>query len=535
MMKTFTRKAIALATAFALSASLTGPASAATAIDSMLQGMYTAAGNPQFVQTTKMNTFSAGYVAVRTNINSFNVFAVVPPNFSAGCGGMDMYFGSFSFINSQQLEALIKAIGQDAIPFLFMDAIQSMCHSCYDDLVTLQNWLQKMNLGSLNACQIDRGIFTSNNSPITLASAANNLFSGLSTAAGQVSDWFQGLFGSGNPESSSSPEKNASATTQAAATASGGTAQGAANATTVSFDGNNTWKGIVSNNVVAYLNPGNPNDPVSAEILMSLIGTTVVSLGAGTGTPVASASAAGNSSSSTGPGMSNVSGQAQATLTLQDLVKGNPNSPILTCQPATIGSQTFPATGSSGALDPQACRTVTSNPGNTLGSSTYIGVDAMVNCAIFGTSGLASQNCPSGSGPGIVAEVQSGNPAVNWTPLEKSIYAESPIPFVTLMMRVGNNPTLQTVIASYALPYVQAYAAANLGLQLRNAMQQTFQNGGKQTYVYPPNYSQVMNTLNNSIEYYASQDRDVVNQSNQLEKFVESYLRSLQPYIPGVQ
>lgn len=521
------RRALALTLAGLIAVMPT--AASATAIDTMLQGMYTAAGQPQFAQTARMNTLSGGYIAVRNNIQTFNIFAVVPPNFSAGCGGIDAYFGTFSFINSHQLEAMIKAIGQNAIPFLFLSAIKSMCGSCYTILSQMQAMAQKMNNTALNSCEIDRGIFTSNNDPVTLSTAADNLFSKLGSVSGTVGDWFSGLFGSGNPSNTSTPGATGQNNLNAAQAASGSTVP-APTVTQVSVIGNNTWKGIVNNNVVSYLSGGTTNGANSAQILMSVIGTTDVELGGGTGTPVASASAAGNSSSSTGPGLT--AGQkVQPVLTLKDLVEGNPNKPFLQCAPTPIGGVPYAATGS--PLDPDACRMVLSNPATTLSSIGYVGVDTQVNCAMFGSSGVTGQSCPSGSGVGIVAEMQAGNPSSNWTAWEQRIYAQSPIPFVALMARVGQNPGMQAEIASYALPYVKAAVSANLGMALRNAMQQTFQNGGNQTYAFPPNYATTMRNLNSDINLYAQQLNGAAQVSNELSKMVENYLKSIHPYVPG--
>ena len=59
----------------------------------------------------------------RTPIRSVNVVSFDPPRFAAGCGGIDMYMGSFSFINGDQIVATLRAIGQNAKGLLFKMAI----------------------------------------------------------------------------------------------------------------------------------------------------------------------------------------------------------------------------------------------------------------------------------------------------------------------------------------------------------------------------------------------------------------------------
>jgi hypothetical protein len=392
----------------------------------------------------------------------------------------------------------------------------------------MQQMAQKMNSLAVNACQIDRGIFTSGNEPATLSEAANNVFSGLSAAAGTVSSWFDGLFGNGNPKNNNDPIPAAKGTIDAANQASGSKSP-APTVEQMTFIGNSTWKGIVSNSVMQYFNPNNPSDAVSAEILMSVIGTTITELAPTNGTPTTSSD---GPTSAGGPGVSG--GQkVPPNITLKDLVEGDPGKPFLQCAATTIGSQAYPATGGSGSLDPTACRQVVSNTATTLGSVGYLGVDAQVNCAVMGVSGNANQNCPANSGPGIVAEIQTGNPSSNWTAAEKAIYAQSPIPFVSLMVRVGHNPAFQQTIASYALPYVKANVAANLGIALRNAMQQTFQNGGEKTYSLPPGYETTMLQLSSDTNVYVKQLQGAITASNELFRAVEGYLKTLAPHLPG--
>src|SRR5665811_1402327 len=65
---------------------------------------------PGAYQSATRSGFVGGGITLRTPIKPINLFAFDPPRISAGCGGLDMYGGSFSFINSAQFTALLRNI-----------------------------------------------------------------------------------------------------------------------------------------------------------------------------------------------------------------------------------------------------------------------------------------------------------------------------------------------------------------------------------------------------------------------------------------
>ena len=48
------------------------------------------------------------------------------PSLRAGCGGIDLFGGAFSFINKQQFVALLQNIGSNAVGYAFKLALQSI-------------------------------------------------------------------------------------------------------------------------------------------------------------------------------------------------------------------------------------------------------------------------------------------------------------------------------------------------------------------------------------------------------------------------
>ncbi len=80
------------------------------------------------------------------------------PDINAGCGGIDAYLGSFSFINSEQLQRFVKQIMSNAAGYFFDLALQTTV----PEIKTAKDFLQKMasdiNSMNLSSCQAAQGI-----------------------------------------------------------------------------------------------------------------------------------------------------------------------------------------------------------------------------------------------------------------------------------------------------------------------------------------------------------------------------------------
>jgi conjugative transfer pilus assembly protein TraH len=529
--KKLLKKTSALVTAAALVFGTVSPAQAG--LDSLMQGMYTAAASPSYMASANMRVFSGGYVAVRFPTENFNIISFTPPNFSVGCGGIDAYFGAFSFINSTQLEALIKAIGQDAVPYLFKMALGSMCQQCLAALDDLAASLQKMSSMINNACTLDAGIFAGN-SPSLLAKNVEGTFKGLNIAAGQTVDAFTGFF---KDIAGNTPNANKQLDSNAAGVPSSQTGAPSSNATGASTTlvGNMSWKGLAKNNVVSAFT-GETNDAQTAEILMSLMGTVIVNLPEGTGAASGTGNAGGNAPAEDGVAASTNDQPVEHSLTLDDLVTGKPDAQVLQCEPYPIGSSVpeYPAVvDGGGQLDLDACRAIAPPSSTyTLKSLGYMGIDNYVDCAMVGTTPDAAVNCASvDSGPGIVAEIQAGVPYSAWPKVEQEVAADVPVRFVQYLSAVNGNPAMQQTIASSVLPYARAFAAVNLGVAVRKAIVNTY--SGSLPEQVPDDLNQVLQTLNAQMLKYSDVLAKSMAEDRYLHDYVSTYLKSLNVKIPG--
>ena len=90
--------------------------------------------SPAVYQSQRRGVITGGSFHARTSINETNLTGFVPPNFSAGCGGIDLYGGSFSFINSEQFNKLIRDIAGNASGYLLGLAISAMNEKAYQHI-----------------------------------------------------------------------------------------------------------------------------------------------------------------------------------------------------------------------------------------------------------------------------------------------------------------------------------------------------------------------------------------------------------------
>ncbi|KAG0162631.1 hypothetical protein DFQ30_001609 [Apophysomyces sp. BC1015] len=99
-----------------------------------------------------------GTVALRTPIKAINLMSFDPPRFNAGCGGIDLSLGSFSFISADQLVQVFRQIGANAAPLLFKAVIKGTSPQL-DALITeFQALLQNMNNLAKNTCSLAKMI-----------------------------------------------------------------------------------------------------------------------------------------------------------------------------------------------------------------------------------------------------------------------------------------------------------------------------------------------------------------------------------------
>lgn len=102
----------------------------------------------------RSNSYHGPSVVLRNRITNAVAIGFVPASISAGCGGIDMFGGSISFIKKAELEQLLRNIASNASGYLFQLALTQLCPSCVANIESMQKKIQSLTNMSLNSCNI---------------------------------------------------------------------------------------------------------------------------------------------------------------------------------------------------------------------------------------------------------------------------------------------------------------------------------------------------------------------------------------------
>lgn len=139
------------------------PAPAADWVDDWFdQSASTPAGS---LQTQKRGYYTGGSFQGRWRMNNDYLLTVTPPRLKAGCGGLDMFLGGFSYLDAEYLVEKMEAIIQAAPAFAFDLAMQEYCKPCSATMQTMTEITDYLNSIQVNDCRIAQqvGAYATNN------------------------------------------------------------------------------------------------------------------------------------------------------------------------------------------------------------------------------------------------------------------------------------------------------------------------------------------------------------------------------------
>jgi conjugative transfer pilus assembly protein TraH len=96
---------------------------------------------------------TGGGLTIRNKANNLNPATVTLPRFDAGCGGIDIYAGGFSFIDDEQLVQTLKSIGSASVGYAFLLALKTVSPQIEGTLSQLQSWANTINALNINSCE----------------------------------------------------------------------------------------------------------------------------------------------------------------------------------------------------------------------------------------------------------------------------------------------------------------------------------------------------------------------------------------------
>lgn len=97
---------------------------------------------------------TGGGMSIRNRSINLQPLTVSLPSFNAGCGGIDIYTGGFSFIDSQQLISTLKSIGSESISYAFLLGLETVSPQISNVMKQLQTWANTINAKNINSCEV---------------------------------------------------------------------------------------------------------------------------------------------------------------------------------------------------------------------------------------------------------------------------------------------------------------------------------------------------------------------------------------------
>lgn len=96
---------------------------------------------------------TGGSIAIRNNIKQTKPVGISLPKIDSGCGGIDIFAGGVSFIDSEQLCETLKAICSNSAGYAFNLALEAISPQVSNCVKTMQSWSNTMNTFNINSCE----------------------------------------------------------------------------------------------------------------------------------------------------------------------------------------------------------------------------------------------------------------------------------------------------------------------------------------------------------------------------------------------
>lgn len=406
------------------------PASAglSDALDGMFMSNSTSSGA---FESQSRGGLVGGGAALRSPVRNINLVAFDPPRFSAGCGGIDLFGGSFSFINADALVALFRQIAANAVGVAFKAAIDAINPALGKLMQDFQNKLQALNQMMKNTCAVANSIVKSFTDPSARKEMVDQASTAASAATGSFSDLFAGmtdLFSSPN----SSTDK---------ATKDGSCEE----------CGNPVWKALTDTSSGQYLgNPdtGEADSNRANEVVMSMIGAVIMT------NPD---SPSNNPDGSEKPKVGQI---YSPTLTLMSFKNGSSSN-----------STPLKVLHCSNGYERNKCTSI--NPNNTL---SFDGTLGYTNKMLFGYAKGVTTGTSSDSIVGKLTNCTANS--CNFSPAQKQFINSIQTPVLGLIKKVQHSPGAIQAIAEQMAPLIANELAVKYGEAALYAANQTF-NGVK--------------------------------------------------------
>lgn len=209
--------------------------------------------SPQAYHGQQAGYYTGGSVFMRSATRDVQLVQLQLPSYRSGCSGIDIFTGGFSYINNDQMVALMQNIMNNAGSYAFTLALETASPSLANVMKYWNDFASKVNQANINSCEMAESLVGGMWPKVRGAQQRVCQDIGSNTK-GLFTDWAQAKQKCGTNEFNSTMDK----------------ARNDPRYKNLVFDnGNITWKAIKQNNLFG-------NDEELAQFFMSLSGTVII-------------------------------------------------------------------------------------------------------------------------------------------------------------------------------------------------------------------------------------------------------------------
>jgi hypothetical protein len=176
-----------------LNDTLAPPAAQAGWFDQFSGSIVTHGGGSWSLQ--QQNHYAAGGFSMRYPTKNNQLFSFTAPKISVGCGGIDAFWGAFSFLDPEYLVQMLRNILQAAPAFAFKLALEAMCEPCSAILAELMAIAEAMNALAIDECGISNAIAGAGAKKVSELLGYKSLIGSTQGAGKEWLEFFQGIKG----------------------------------------------------------------------------------------------------------------------------------------------------------------------------------------------------------------------------------------------------------------------------------------------------------------------------------------------------
>jgi conjugative transfer pilus assembly protein TraH len=133
-------------------------------LTNQLKSYFTTLGDSQHINNAAIyhsqaaGFYTGGSILARNPVHNYAISKVQFPSVKAGCGGIDIFSGGFSFISGKELERALKNVATNAKGYAFMLAIDSVSPMIANEMHAMQSWVNEHANLNIQSCEMAKAL-----------------------------------------------------------------------------------------------------------------------------------------------------------------------------------------------------------------------------------------------------------------------------------------------------------------------------------------------------------------------------------------